>query len=323
MRRIKKRTLFPILILMLTLSLSLTSCAKKQATYPSKPVTYTICFNPGGESDITARIQQKALGKVLGQSVVITYKKGGGGAAGWSALTRTKPDGYTIFGTNLPHIIVQPLTREDAGYKTDQIDNIYIFEFTPCVLAVKENSPIKTFNDFLKYAKAHPGMSIGGSGQPSANSLGAARLAQLANLKLTYVSFTGSGAAVPALLGGHVGALMTYTSMGAEYRGKMRVLAVASDERVKALPNVPTFKELGYDFTEGAYRGVAVPPGTPENVKKVLEQAFDKVNHDPEVVKKMEDLGFIMKYYNEAQSKALVDKLIPYYKQLLETIKSK
>jgi len=286
------------------------------AAYPDKPITYVICFNPGGESDITARIQQQPLEKVLGVPVVIVYKKGGGGAVGWSELMRTKPDGYTIYGTNLPHTIVQPMTRGKAGYETKKINNVYFFEFTPNILAVKKDSPIKTLKDFIEYAKTRPKLSIGGSGQPSANSLGAERFAQVANLKLTYISFTGSGAAVPALLGGHVEALMTYTSMAARYPDKMRAIAIAAEKRAKALPDVPTFKELGYDYTEGAYRGVAVPPGTPKKVRDVLEKAFEKVNYDPVVIKKMEDLGFIMEYYGEAKSKKLVEKLSVYYEQL-------
>ncbi|MBW1972496.1 MAG: tripartite tricarboxylate transporter substrate binding protein [Deltaproteobacteria bacterium] len=308
------------LLLSLTIFCIATVSGIALAKYPEKAITYVICFNPGGESDITARIQQKPLEKVLGVPIIMVYKKGGGGAVGWSELTRTKPDGYTIFGTNLPHIIVQPLTRKNAGYKTEQIHNVYIFEFTPNVLAVKKDSEIKTLKDFVEYAKKHPNLPVGGSGQPSANSLGTVEFSKVANLKLNYISFTGSGAAVPALFGGHVKALMTYTSMAARYPDKMRALAVAAEKRAKALPDVPTFKELGYNYVEGAYRGAAVPPGTPENVRKVLEKAFEKVNHDPTVIKKMEDLGFIMEYYGEAESKKLVDKLTVYYRNLLKEL---
>jgi tripartite-type tricarboxylate transporter receptor subunit TctC len=307
-------------ILLLAVFIGFSFPATGLAKFPEKPVTYVICFNPGGESDITARIQQQALEKALGVPIVIVYKKGGGGAVGWSELTRTKPDGYTIFGTNLPHIIVQPLTRKNAGYQTGQIDNVYFFEFTPNILAVKKDSEIKTVKDLVAYAKKHPGVGIGGSGQPSANSLGTARFAQLTGTKLTYISFTGSGAAVPALLGGHVKALMTYTTMACANPDKVRALAVAGVKRATELPNVPTFKELGYDYVEGAYRGVGVPPGTPEPVRKVLQEAFAKVNQDPTVIKKMENLGFIMEDYDEAKSKKLVENLTVYYKGLLQDL---
>jgi tripartite-type tricarboxylate transporter receptor subunit TctC len=311
---------YKVMIFLMVVLVGMTFTSAALAEYPDKPVTYVICFNPGGESDITARIQQQPLEKVLGVPVVMVYKKGGGGAVGWSELMRTKPDGYTIYGTNLPHTIVQPMTRGNAGYETEKINNVYMFEFTPDILAVNMDSEIKTLEDFVKYAKANPGISVGGSGQPSANSLGCEAFGKVAGLKLTYISFTGSGAAVPALLGGHVKALMTYTSMAAQYPDKIRARAVAADKRAKALPDVPTFKELGYEFVEGAYRGVAVPPGTPKEIKMKLEQAFEKVNYDPVVVKKMEDLGFIMEYYGENASKELVAKLSVYYRQLLKDL---
>ena len=311
---------YKVMIFLMVVLVGMTFTSAALAEYPDKPVTYVICFNPGGESDITARIQQQPLEKVLGVPVVMVYKKGGGGAVGWSELMRTKPDGYTIYGTNLPHTIVQPMTRGNAGYETEKINNVYMFEFTPDILAVNVDSEIKTLEDFVKYAKANPGISVGGSGQPSANSLGCEAFGKVAGLKLTYISFTGSGAAVPALLGGHVKALMTYTSMAAQYPDKIRALAIAADKRAKALPDVPTFKELGYEFVEGAYRGVAVPPGTPKEIKMKLEQAFEKVNYDPVVVKKMEDLGFIMEYYGEDASKELVAKLSGYYRQLLKDL---
>jgi tripartite-type tricarboxylate transporter receptor subunit TctC len=309
-----------VMIFLMVVLVGMTFTSAALAEYPDKPITYVICFNPGGESDITARIQQQPLEKFLGVPVVMVYKKGGGGALGWSELMRTKPDGYTIYGTNLPHTIVQPMIRGNAGYETEKINNVYMFEFTPDILAVSADSEIKTLEDFVKYAKENPGVSVGGSGQPSANSLGCEAFGKVAGLKLTYISFTGSGAAVPALLGGHVKALMTYTSMAAQYPDKIRALAVAADKRAKALPGVPTFKELGYEFVEGAYRGVAVPPGTPKEIKMKLEQAFEKVNYDPVVVKKMEDLGFIMEYYGEDASTALVSKLSAYYRQLLKDL---
>ena len=307
-----------IFTLVLLVGMSFTSVAL--AAYPDKPINYVICFDPGGESDITARIQQQPLAQVLGVPIVMVYKKGGGGAVGWSELMRTQPDGYTIVGTNLPHTIVQPMTRGNAGYTTENIINVYMFEFTPNALAVKIDSEIKTLDDYIAYAKKHPGLSVGGSGQPSANSLGTEAFAKIAGLKLTYISFTGSGSAVPALLGGHVSALMTYTSMVANYPDKMRALAVAAAKRAKVLPDVRTFKEVGYDFIEGAYRGVAVPPNTPKDVRMTLEKAFEKVNYDPQVIKKMEDLGFIMEYYGEDASRDLVTKLTAYYRQLLEDL---
>jgi tripartite-type tricarboxylate transporter receptor subunit TctC len=289
------------------------------AGYPTKPLTYMICFNPGGESDITARIQEQALKKYFGQEVVITYKIGGGGSVCWSELTQSRPDGYTIAGHNLPHIVLQPLERGKAGYNTLDLKSIYIFESTPDLLVVREDSPYKTLKDFIEAAKKTPGaITAGGSGSNTANDLGTSMLNKAAGIKLTYVPFTGSGAAVPALLGKHVTSLMTYSTMGVQYKGKFRALAIAAEERMSVLPDVPTFKELGYDVVEGAYRGVAAPPNTPDDIVQFLADIFEKVHKQPDVRKKMDENGFKTEFMGPAASLALIKKKMVEYEALLK-----
>jgi tripartite-type tricarboxylate transporter receptor subunit TctC len=296
--------------------------AANAAEYPGKRLTYNICFNPGGESDITARIQEQSLKKHFGQDVVINYKIGGGGALCWSELVQTKPDGYTIAGHNLPHIVLQPMEMGDAGYKTLDIKNIYMFESTPNVLMVRNDSPFKTLKDFVDYAKKNPPgvMTVGGSGSSSANDLGTAMLNKAAGIKLTYVPFGGTGSAVPALLGNHVTALMSYSPMVIQYREKFRFLAMASERRMEVTPDVPTFRELGYDIVEGAYRGVAAPPGTPDEIIKVLANAFDKVMKDPEVKKKMDQNGFKTEFMGPEASLALVKQKMVEYEVIMKEL---
>lgn len=291
------------------------------AQFPQKALNYVVCFNPGGESDIFARAQQPLLEKILGQKVMVSYKIGGGGAVGWAELVKTKPDGYTFMGYNLPHIILQPLSLANSGYKTNEIVPVYTFMSTPNILAVSIDGPFKTLDDFVKFAKANPGaVTVGGSASASANEIGTVLFNKLAGIKTTYIPFTGSGDAIPALLGGHVSALMTYTTMGTQYGDQIRVLAVASDKRVASLPDVPTFKELGYNLVEGAYRGAAVPVNTPDSVKKVLAVAFDKINHDPAFVKKMEAAGFKLEFYGPEESEQLVADKVKIYTPLVKEL---
>ncbi|MEW6049257.1 MAG: tripartite tricarboxylate transporter substrate binding protein [Bacillota bacterium] len=305
-------------VILWTLAVLAVTAAPVLAAYPERPITYVIAFNPGGESDITARIQEPVLEKVMGVDVVVTYKIGGGGSVAWAETVRTRPDGYTIVGHNLPHIILQPLQRGDAGYKTEQLQTVYWFESTPNVLAVRTDSQFKTLQDLIDYAREHPEVvTVGGSGSNTANHLGTLALNKLAKVKTTYIPFTGTGAAVPALLGGHVTALMTYTPVAVQYKDRFRILAVASDQRVSWLPDVPTFRELGYDIVEGAYRGVAVPPGTPKEVIKALEDAFDKVMRDPKVVEQMDRLGFKIEYMKSEEGTRFVQERTEFYKSLL------
>src|SRR5512139_174170 len=291
------------------------------ADFPKKRITYNICFNPGGESDITARIQEKALKKNLGADVSIQYKIGGGGALCWAELVKSAPDGYTIAGHNLPHTILQPMEMGDVGYKTQELKQIYMFESTPNVLMVRKDSPFKTLKDFVDYAKKNPGVvTVGGSGTSSANDLGTTMLGKAAGIKLTYVPFGGTGSAVPALLGGHVTALMSYSPMVVQYREKFRFLAMASDKRMEVIPDVPTFRELGYDIVEGAYRGVAAPPGTPDPIIKILANAFDKTMKDPEVKKKMDQNGFKTEFMGPEESLALVKKKMVEYEVIMKEL---
>lgn len=136
-----------------------------------------IPFDPGGQSDLEARRQQPLLQEFLGQKIIITYKAGGGGAVGWTEMVNQKPDGYYIGGINIPHIILQPLSRDDAGYKTEQIQPVAIFQATPIGLAVPKNSPYNDLAEFIAAAKAKPGsITIGGSGTHSGHHLATLQL---------------------------------------------------------------------------------------------------------------------------------------------------
>jgi tripartite-type tricarboxylate transporter receptor subunit TctC len=293
------------------------------AEYPDKPITYTIPFNPGGESDITARLQEPILEKDLGVTVNVTHKPGGGGAVAWSEFQRTaKPDGYSIIGCNIPHIIGQPLLRKDAGYKTDGFKVIMWFHFTPNVLVVSKDSPYKTLDDFIAYAKKNPkAATVGGSGTYSANHLETLRLNKAAGVELTYVPHTGTGPIIPALMGGHLMAAMSYSMVSVNYKDKFRTLAVASEERVPAMPDVHTFKELGYDIVGGAFRGVAAPLGTPQPVVDRLAEAYTNANKI--IAKKQVDMGFVMTYATGDDAQTLVEKMREAYSGVLNEIKNK
>ncbi|MDW7643818.1 MAG: tripartite tricarboxylate transporter substrate binding protein [Desulfuromonadales bacterium] len=306
------------IFLALVTTLALSPMYARAEKFPEKPLNYILCFNPGGESDITARIQEAPLKKYFPDGVVISYKIGGGGSVGWSELIQSKPDGYTIAGNNLPHIVLQPLTRGNAGYQTLDLKPICFFQSTPNILVVRKDSPFKTLKDFIDYAKEHPNVvTAGGSGSSSANELGVQLLNKAAGIKITYIPFTGSGAATPALLGGHVGSLMTYSTMAVQYQDKFRPLAIMTEERMAILPDVPTFKELGYDIVEGAYRGVAAPPGTPDDRIQYIAESFAKVMEEPEVIKKMNENGFKKETMGPAESEAFIKEKMVEYEALL------
>ncbi|MGS2742092.1 tripartite tricarboxylate transporter substrate binding protein [Halomonas sp. LS-001] len=278
------------------LGLSLVSALTMAQTddFPSKNIQYVIPFGPGGESDISARLQQKYFEEITGEQLIVQYMPGGGGAVGWSQLSDMSADGYTIMGSNLPHIILKPMGK-DVGFQLEDLSNFHYFHYSPDAILVRNDSPYETLDDLIEAAKAAPGaVTLSGSGTYSANDVANTRFQQLADVTTTYIPFKGTGAAVTALLGGQVQAEWGYTTVAANHQDKVRMLAVASEERHPMFPDVPTFQELGYDMIGGAYRGMAVPEGTPDDIQQKLSDIFQQINQNPQFQQEMQDLGFVL-----------------------------
>ena len=194
---------------------------------------------------------------------IIQYKAGAGGALMWGQMNQLPGDGLNIVGVNLPHIVFQPLEGQ-VQYKTADVTPVFWFHYTPDVLLVPDASPFKTFADFVKGAQASAGkISVGGSGLNSANHAAHERLNSIFKVKTTYIPYKGTGDMSTAVLGAQVDAAMTYTPFAIANKGRVRALAVAMEKRHPLLPDVPTFKELGVDWIDGAYRGIGVPKSTP------------------------------------------------------------
>jgi len=260
--------------------------------YPDKPVQYVIPFPAGGESDIAARLQQQLFKAKFNQDLIVVNKAGAGGALAWSQMNAMPADGHTIVGVNLPHIVLQPL-EGDVGYKTADVTPVYFFHYTPDALIVAADSPFKSVADLVKAAKEKPDtVSIAGSGTNSANHLAAVRFDNEMKIKTTYVPFKGTGDMISSILGGHVAAAMSYSTLAISQKGKMRMLAVATEQRLPQFPDVPTFKEIGLDWVDGAYRGIGVPKATPAAVRKQVSDMMDAINKDPQHRKQMFEGGF-------------------------------
>jgi tripartite-type tricarboxylate transporter receptor subunit TctC len=260
--------------------------------YPDKPVQYIIPFAPAGESDVAARLQAQVFATKYGKEMIVINKPGAGGGLAWSQMNSMPGDGHTIIGVNLPHIVLQPL-EPDAPFKTEDVTPVYFFHYTPDALIVAADSPFKTFNDLVKAAREKPeSVTIAGSGTNSANHVAQVRLDREQKIKTTYVPFKGTGDLLASVLGGHVSAAMSYSTLAIQQKGKMRMLAVATEKRLPQFPDVPTFKELGMNWVDGAYRGIGVPKSTPAAVRKEVSDMMASINKDPDHRKKMFEGGF-------------------------------
>ncbi len=303
------------LVLALLAVVALTVQGRASAAYPEKAIQYIIPFSAGGESDIAARLQAQLCKQKFGQDMIVINKPGAGGALAWSQLNSQPADGYTIMGTNVPHIVLQPF-EPNTPYKTEDITPIYFFHFTPDAIVVAKDSPYKTYADLLKAAKENPGkITFAGSAHFSANHMAHERFKKHAGVNTKYVPFKGTGDLVASLLGQHVSAAMTYLPLAIAQKEKVRLLAVASEKRSPAFPDSPTFKEVGLGWVGGAYRGIAVPKSMSADLKKKISDMFLVINKDPEYVKQMTANGFEqvditleqMPAFMAAQTKAAIE----------------
>lgn len=260
---------------------------------PDKNVMYWQAFPPGGESDLSARHQQVVLKKKCpGIETIIQYKAGAGGALMWSQMNQLPADGVNVVGVNLPHIVFQPI-EGTVQYKTQDVTPVFWFHFTPDILVVPAQSNIKTFQDFVKTAKDNPGkLSLGGSGQNSANHAAHERMNAAFGVKTIYVPFKGTGDMATSVLGAQVDGAMTYVPFAIANKERVRPLAVAMETRHPQLPDVPTFKELGVDWVDGAYRGIGVPKSTPPEARKRMSDLWRNLNNDAEMKELAAKSGF-------------------------------
>jgi tripartite-type tricarboxylate transporter receptor subunit TctC len=286
--------------------------------FPRGPITYMNPFNPGGEVDIAARAMQPYLEKNLGVPFVINYLPGAGGALCWSKLAAAKPDGYTIGGFSIPHIILQPMFMKDVAFKTDDFVILSIVEYTPIGLAVKKDFKVNSVKEFIAYAKANPGkVSCGGVGKFTGHHFATLQFMKLTGTQLNYVTFTGTSQVQTAIMGGHIDAAFTNSTVLVTSRDQIKVLAVGSEKPMPQLPGISTFEELGLKMYPRIARGAMGPKAIPADIQKRLEKAFLETTSKPEFKAKMEQGGFVPQVmgiaeshgYLEAETK-LLQKLI-------------
>jgi tripartite-type tricarboxylate transporter receptor subunit TctC len=264
-----------------------------QTGCPDKNLNYWQAFPPGGESDISARHQQVVLKKRCPAiDTVVQYKAGGGGAILWSSANTLPADGVNVYGINLPHVVLQPLEGQ-VQYKTEDLVPVFWYHYTPDALVVPDASPFKDWASFLRAAQNSPEkINLGGSALNSANHAAHERMNNAFKVKTTYVPYKGTGDLANAVLGSQIDGAMTYTAFAINNKGRVRALAVAMDKRHPLLPDVPTFKELGVEWVDGAFRGIGVPKSLPAAERKKLSELFAALNAEPEMKEFAAKSGF-------------------------------
>ena len=273
------------------------SGAAAQEPYPSRPITVVAPFPPGGVADLTARPVAAAMEKVLKSPVGVVNKTGAAGAVGMQFVATSKPDGYTLL-LALSSISIIPeadkLFGRPPAFTVDQFAPIALISADPTVLVVPADKPWKTAKDFIEDAKKRPGqISFSSSGVYGTLHMAMELLSHAAGVKLRHVPYGGAGPALTAILGGHVDALASGPAVVLPHikSGKLRPLAGWGDKRVAALPEVPTFRELGYADAEFyIWAGLFAPKGTPEPVLAKLRDTLRAAVAEPEFKAAMDKL---------------------------------
>lgn len=265
------------------------------AAYPEKPIKMIVPWAAGGDTDAIMRVIADALEKPLGQPVVIVNITGASGTVGAREAKNAPPDGYTIFSVH-DYIHTTFYTGvSNVSYK--DFEPICLCTATPSMLAAYPGAPWKTLKDMLAYAKQHPDEVTVAATLGSTSHFFPAMLAQAAGVKFKYVSYEGTAPRMTALLGGHVMLGETnLTQMDKVKAGQMKILAVATEKRLPDIPDVPTFKELGYDIEYAVNRGLLAPKGTPEPVLAKLAGACGQAMKNPRVEEAMKKQGTFVEY---------------------------
>ena len=277
----------------LALLLVLVSTANAQETpFPQRgPLEITVLFPAGSSADVTARMLADGMSKFLGQRVLVVNRPGAGGAIGYKHVQAQKPDGYSLVWNS--NSISTTFHSGQLNFDYQAFDAVARVLAESVVLAVRTDAPWRTLADLVAEAKAKPkGISVGHSGVGSHTHLSAAALFSAAGVEVNEVPFA-AAQVVPSVLGGHVNAVVQFPAALAAplKQGQLRLLVTLTQDRDPAWPQVPTARELGFEVALDAWRGIAVPRGTPPLIINVLETAIRRTTESPEFVRSAENVG--------------------------------
>ncbi|NML43587.1 tripartite tricarboxylate transporter substrate binding protein [Ramlibacter sp. G-1-2-2] len=296
--------------------------ALAQGSWPSHPVTLVVPFPPGGGTDTGARILAEQLSRKWGQTVLVDNRGGAAGQIGADFVAKARPDGYTILMGNIGTQAINPALYPKMNYDPDKaFAPITLVAELPLAMMVNPSVPAKTVKEFVALAKAQPGkLSYSSSGAGGGPHLAAEMFKDATGAYILHVPYRGGGPAIADLLGGHVqlSFMTVLEASGHIKQGKLRALAVTSDKRVSALPDVPTLAESGLPgFNSISWIGLLAPAGTPrEIVDKIAADTRETISRE-EVRDKLVGLGAVPGGTTPAQFTSLIDNDRKRYAQII------
>jgi tripartite-type tricarboxylate transporter receptor subunit TctC len=295
-----------------------------QAAYPDKPVTMIVPFPPGGSTDMLARFMTQKMSEKLGQPVIVENKPGATGAIGATQVKRAAPDGYTVLVASIAVWATNPFLQKNLAYDpAKDFDLLTIAVRAPNVLVANPNVPAKDVAELVAYLKKTPNkVTFASSGAGSSDHLSAALFWQRTGTTGIHIPYKGGAPAISDLIAGHADVSFQNLNavIGQIKAGKLKVLAITGEKRSPLLPDVPTLAEAGVkDAVVYSWQAAAAPKGLPVEVRDTLQGAMMHALKDPELVKKLTDLGFEMVASSPQEFSAFLQAELARWKQVIET----
>jgi tripartite-type tricarboxylate transporter receptor subunit TctC len=275
-------------------ALALPAVSARAQDYPSRPIRWIVAYPPGGTTDVLARLMGDYLSRKMGQQFFIDNRPGAGNNIGTDAVVKAEPDGYTVLLVNPANGINATLYKKLPFNFIRDIAPVGGFVRVPNVMAVNPDVPAKNVAEFIAYAKANPGkLNMASSGLGTSVHLSGELFMAMTGIKMVHVPYRGAGPALTDLIAGQVNVLFDNLPSSVEHirAGKLRALGVTTEQRNPALPDVPPVGETVPGYEASAWFGMGVPKDTPRPIIDKLNAAINEAMKDPEMLKKMADLG--------------------------------
>lgn len=329
MLRSKSKKFLSIIFVLIMIVTTLSACttnnteksnveAKSNVDFPKKPVTIIVPFAAGGSADLTARILAASAEQYLGETIIIENLPGGGGMVGQNKGAQAKPDGYTLTLVTTS-VTINPLINE-APFAVEDFRGVIQATEEADFLVVQSGKEYTNFEEFIEYANKNPGtIKFGSSGKGTTDDLANAAIISATGIDASNIPFDGSGMAITSILGGHVDAIIGGPSSFDTHikEGTLIQLASLTKERNPMYPEVPSIKELGYEVYSSAWRGLAAPKDTPDEVVQILHNAFKQAMEDPKYIEQMANSQLSVNYLNNED---FSDRMISTYEMYKSVI---